>query len=257
MAESILIVDDHREIRSLLKLVCRQLGFKTIEADNNTTAMSLAKTERPILVTTDNIRPGGLGIEFVQAMRNSEYLSSIPILMITGNANKDDELRAWRAGVSAFLPKPIGFDQLASTILRLTKRVSNIDALLLDLGQEGIDLDYKEKIDFSSKMARAELARDIIALANAGGGRLIIGIAERDGRFVHVGLQQTDLAEYETTRFNDKIRRYIGSTARVSTRIESQEGMFFVFVEVQPNTDTLAVAIESNQDAGLFTGRIY
>ena len=257
MPYNVLIVDDDFNVRQIIGHICSKLGYKPIEAEDNQTALLLVEKEKPILLTTDYSRPNGCGVEFVFEMRRIETLAHIPIVMITGQVSKDVELAAWRAGINAFLAKLFGFDQLIDTILRLTQCVTDVESLLIHLGHEGRDLDYKEKIDFSSKIAKAELARDVIALANSGGGRLIIGVSEKNGRFSHVGLPENDLEKYETTRLNDSISRYVGSTAYAFTRVVCLNGLYFVIVKVPPIVDTIALALQSNQEAGLFTGRIY
>ncbi len=253
----VLILDDELPIRRVIALVCESLGLSSIQVESNQAALSLTSKWLPLLATTDLVHPGESGIEFVRAIRDSPEASNLPILMITGNATPRDELVAWRAGVTAFLPKPFGFDELARAILRLTERASDIDLALLGLGREGKDLDYKERLDLESKTSRAELARDVMAMANSGGGRMIIGVQEKDGQFIQSGLPQADLQQYETTRLNDCIRRYVGSTASLSTRIVCEKGLFFVIAEVPASSDTIALALEGNENAGLFRGRIY
>lgn len=55
---------------------------------------------------------------------------------------------------------------------------------------ESEDLDFKERMDFTSKKGQIELCKDIIAMANTKGGHLVFGVRDKD--FVAVGIPITD-----------------------------------------------------------------
>ena len=181
----------------------------------------------------------------------------MPIIMITGQYGPEYELAAWRSGISAFLHKPFGIIEIINTIDKILEQATEDDIRLLNLKVEGRDLDYKEIIDFETNTSRAELARDIIGMANSGGGLIIIGVSERDGSFTHQGLSSSDLYRYETTRLNDSIKKYVASTAFVSSKVVEYKRKSFVFITVHAAIDTIALAAIPNENAGLYQGRIY
>ena len=251
-----LIVDDAPEMTELLSNILLHLGFDPEICLDNRIAFDVAVRCRPVLITTDRYGPGS-GIDFVAQVRRTTELRTVPIVMISGGATEQDELLAWRAGITGFLKKPFGISELIDIIHAALHKNSNPDYALLQLGVEGRDLDYKQELQLDSNVGRAEFARDVIAMANAGGGQLIIGVAEQNGKFVHVGVPDIELFRYETTRLNDSVRKYVSGTVAISARQVAWKQMVFVFIKVLPADDTIALAASSHDKAGLFTGRIY
>ena len=254
---SVLVVDDEPIIREFFTRMLARMGFDSFQAEDNDQAYAILAQHRIDLVTTDLVRPKASGIDFIKQVRENPKTGRVPIIMITGSASKDVELEAWRSGVSAFFPKPLGFEEFITSVGRLLSKSVDADLEFLRLGIEGRDLDYKECIDLEKSSARAEFARDVIAFANSGGGRIVVGVAETENRFQWIGLNTEELAQYETTRLNDSIRKYVGATATVSSKVIEDQGKLFMIVAVSPATDTIALALQANQQAGLFTGRIY
>ncbi len=252
-----LIVDDDPNTNDLIAEILRGSGFDAIQAYDNKGGLLQLADRSFSLITTDINRPGGSGIDFVRQVRSMPNGKQVPILMISGGATHENELAAWRSGVSAFIRKPFGIEELLTEIDRITSKITEKDRMLLDVGVEGRDLDYKERIDLDSNTAKAELARDIIAMANSGGGRLIVGVAERNNFFWLKGVPDAELYRYETTKINDAIRKYISSTATISSRVVEYQGKAFIFIEVKPSIDTIGLAVICNEKVGLYPGRIY
>lgn len=105
---------------------------------------------------------------------------------------------------------------------------------------EGKDLDYKGPCDWntSDKRARCELVKDILALANAGGGWLVIGVSETRTAFAHAGVSDEQAASFETTQVNTFLNNY--ADPPINTRIHKPEvqGKRFVAIEVPGFPDT-------------------
>jgi len=253
----ILVVDDDGNTRALLQRILRSMGLGVVQAADNETGLQQVAKRSFSLITTDLNRPGGSGIDFVRQVRSMPNGRQVPILMISGNATHEAELDAWRAGVSGFMRKPFGIEELSIEVEKMTVKITEIDRMLLNVAVEGRDLDYKERIDLDSNTSKAELARDIIAMANSGGGRLVVGVAERDDSFERIGVPAAELLRYETTKINDAVKKYVTATAYVSSRVVEYQGNRFIFIEIYPSEDTIALAAIPNEKAGLYPGRIY
>ena len=102
----------------------------------------------------------------------------------------------------------------------------------------------------------AALAKDVIAIANFGGGHIVFGKRD-DGRngFDWVGLSEDDLAELEVTRLNRVIGEYLDPAIDLEPQRVYRAGLVFVVVRV-PATSQLVMAARQNDAARLFTGRI-
>ena len=103
----ILIVDDHQAMRRILSDILRRVGYKELFfADDG--LMALKKLEEaPIsLVFLDWDMPRKNGLEVLQAMRASEKLAHIPVIMVTAKAEETNVIAAISEGVTNYVVKP-------------------------------------------------------------------------------------------------------------------------------------------------------
>lgn len=108
------------------------------------------------------------------------------------------------------------------------------------LGKETKAVDYKGPIAWveSDKKACCELVKDILAMANHGGGYLVIGVEEVAAGFSHVGLTSEQLESYDTTRLNRFVQNYADPPINCTVVKKESNGKTFVVVEVPGFPDT-------------------
>ena len=98
----ILIVDDFSTMRRIIKNLLRDLGFtNTDEADDGTTALPMLENGHYDFLVTDWNMPGMSGIDLLRKVRASEKLKTMPVLMVTAEAKRDQIIEAAQAGVNA------------------------------------------------------------------------------------------------------------------------------------------------------------
>jgi two-component system chemotaxis response regulator CheY len=103
----ILIVDDFSTMRRIVKNLLNDLGFhNTTEADDGTTALVELNKASFDLVITDWNMPGMPGIDLLRAIRANPALASIPVLMVTAEAKREQIIEAAQAGVYGYVIKP-------------------------------------------------------------------------------------------------------------------------------------------------------
>lgn len=107
----VLIVDDSRLIRSLMRVILEQ-NYEVIEADNGASGLTKALELNPDLIITDLIMPELDGYEMIQALRRIERVAHIPAIMLTSVDTEFNELEGYRVGVDAYLLKPFTKEQL-------------------------------------------------------------------------------------------------------------------------------------------------
>jgi len=116
----ILVVDDFSTMRRIVKNILRQLGFNNvIEADDGTTALVKLQAEKVDFVITDWNMPKMSGLELLKAIRSSDTLKDLPVLMVTAEALQENIVAAIKAGVSNYVVKP--FD--AATISEKIEKI--------------------------------------------------------------------------------------------------------------------------------------
>jgi len=118
----ILVVDDFATMRRIVKNILRQLGFSNIiEADDGTTALDLLKENSVDLIVSDWNMPKMTGLDLLKAVRASDELKTIPFLMVTAEAQKQNVIEAVKAGVSNYVVKPFTAEQIAEKLEKILK----------------------------------------------------------------------------------------------------------------------------------------
>lgn len=121
--QTILVVDDLDEGRSLLSHWLRMRGYRAVEAVNGQEAVEVALRERPQLILMDMSMPQLDGFTAMRRMRTYEQLRDVPIVAMSAHDMREVQGAAVDAGCTEFVPKPIEPDKL-ETLLSGLLRVS-------------------------------------------------------------------------------------------------------------------------------------
>lgn len=120
----ILIVGDFSTMRRIIKNLLRDLGFtNTVEADDGTTALPILQAGSIDFLVTDWNMPGMTGIELLRAVRADDKLKTIPVLMVTAEAKRDQIIAAAQAGVNGYVVKPFTAVALKEKIEKIFERI--------------------------------------------------------------------------------------------------------------------------------------
>jgi len=115
----ILIVDDHADIRRLIRMTLQQ-RYEVIEAPNGVAALELARSVQPDLLVLDVMMPGELdGYKVLQAIRADPHISGMRVVILTARGQASDYLDGLEAGADAYVIKPFSPHQLLGEIERL------------------------------------------------------------------------------------------------------------------------------------------
>ncbi|MGA7800591.1 MAG: chemotaxis response regulator CheY [Gammaproteobacteria bacterium] len=121
----ILIVDDFSTMRRIIKNLLRDLGFNnTQEADDGNSALPVLQSGNFDFLITDWNMPGMTGIDLLKAVRADAKLSSLPVLMVTAEAKKDQIVEAAQAGVNGYVVKPFTAVTLKEKIDKIFERLA-------------------------------------------------------------------------------------------------------------------------------------
>ena len=107
----ILIVEDHDDLRNFL-VTSLNKNYDCIPAMNGNIGYELAKKNSPDLIITDLMMPEMTGEELAQKIRNSEYLSHIPILVLSAKSRTLDKIELYKIGADNYLQKPFEIEEL-------------------------------------------------------------------------------------------------------------------------------------------------
>jgi two-component system cell cycle response regulator DivK len=105
--EKILIVDDNRASRDLIRAILKTVRCDIIEATHGQQALELMQQERPDLVLLDIDMPGLNGLTVVKRIREDTSLADLPVVAVTAFAMERDREKAMDAGFTAYVTKPV------------------------------------------------------------------------------------------------------------------------------------------------------
>ncbi|OGR26416.1 MAG: hybrid sensor histidine kinase/response regulator [Desulfuromonadaceae bacterium GWB2_53_15] len=109
---TILIVDDEELIRDLCEKALKQ--YRILKADSCSEALWLYKNERPDLILSDVMMPGGTGIDLLRRVK--EIDPHAVVIIMTGFAEKEIVLNALKEGADDFISKPLNLLQLRTAV---------------------------------------------------------------------------------------------------------------------------------------------
>lgn len=110
----ILVIDDVRSIRELLRLHLSNAGYEVILAEDAVVAGRIVLANPPDLIITDVAMPYMDGMEFVAAMRADRTVPFIPVIFLT--SQEDVEGHAQRLRAAAWLTKPVNAAKLLQAV---------------------------------------------------------------------------------------------------------------------------------------------
>jgi two-component system chemotaxis response regulator CheY len=109
----ILVVDDSSTMRRIIINTLHKLGYPdVIEATNGREGLDRMAGGPVDVIITDWNMPEMSGIDFVRSLRANERFASIPVVMVTTNAGKDDIVEALKSGVNNYVVKPFTPDTM-------------------------------------------------------------------------------------------------------------------------------------------------
>ncbi len=146
----IMIVEDDREIRSLLSDFLRREGFETVCVEDGAAMHNALLRTRPDLVVLDIMLPGEDGLSICRRLRAK---GSLPILMLTAKGEDVDRIVGLEIGADDYLPKPFNPRELLARIRAVLRRSGEpaqvVASRRLGFGTLVADLDARSLLDDS------------------------------------------------------------------------------------------------------------
>ncbi len=116
---TVLIIEDEKGIRRLLRTALEGDSVRVFEAEDLARGLVEAATRKPDLVILDLGLPDGDGITFVQEFRQ---WSSVPVLVLSARDSEHDKIAALDAGADDYVTKPFGVGELQARLRVLMRR---------------------------------------------------------------------------------------------------------------------------------------
>ena len=138
--DSILIIDDTKDVRDLLKDYLSDENYLVYTASNAEDGLQKAKSLKPSLITLDIMMPGVDGWEVLKQLKASVETTDIPVIIIS---NIDNKQKSYTLGAIDSISKPISKDDLKSLISKYFNTQELGSALIVDDEEDIRDLIYE------------------------------------------------------------------------------------------------------------------
>ena len=147
---TLLVVEDEKDIRDLLRFHLEQEGYTVREAETGEEALKRAEAERPALILLDLMLPGADGLEVCRRLRASA--TQVPIIMLTAKAAEVDRVLGLEIGADDYITKPFSPREVIARVRAVLRRAHGDDAPppheIFDRGRLRIDFDtYEVAVD--------------------------------------------------------------------------------------------------------------
>jgi len=121
----VLVVDDNRAGRDLIRAILKSLPCEIVEASHGQQGLDLLQRERPDLVLLDIDMPGMDGLEVVGRIRQDAKYAELPVIAVTAFAMDGDREKAMAAGFTDYVTKPVRAAGLRQTVQELLGRLKD------------------------------------------------------------------------------------------------------------------------------------
>ncbi len=135
----ILVVDDDKNIRFVMKEILESNGYVPFTAKSSDEALDIIDKEHIDLAVVDIMMPNTDGYELTKMLR--EYNRDFPILMVSAKQLPQDRKRGFMAGIDDYMSKPIDSDEFILHIKALLRRFQIINERKISIGDVTLDYD--------------------------------------------------------------------------------------------------------------------
>ena len=139
--QSVLIIEDERDLAELIAFNLEKDGYKTGIATDGIEGLKTAMQSLPDLILLDLMLPGMLGTEVCKNLKKNDRTASIPVIMITAKGEEIDKVVGFEVGVDDYVVKPFSIRELMLRVKAVLRRTvtESATSLVIKVGQITID----------------------------------------------------------------------------------------------------------------------
>lgn len=179
-AARVLVVDDDPVMRELAAAKLVEAGYSASVASDGAQGLAKLRAEGADLVISDVDMPHMSGFELTRAIRSDMAFADIPVIVVTGSERQDAVERAFAAGATSFLSKPINWT-LFTQAVRFVRKAS-MDQKELRLARDAAEAGARFKDSLLSVMSH-ELRTPLNAII--GFGQILADQFDRENDHLH------------------------------------------------------------------------
>src|SRR6266478_2208474 len=127
---TVLIIEDERDVVDLLALNLRKAGFTTSTAPDGAAGLEKARREKPALIILDLMLPKMPGLEVCKILKSDPGTRQVPIMMLTAKAEEIDRIVGLEFGADDYVTKPFSPREVVLRIRAILRRGERADESL-------------------------------------------------------------------------------------------------------------------------------
>ncbi|WP_281336732.1 hybrid sensor histidine kinase/response regulator transcription factor [Flavobacterium eburneipallidum] len=120
LKQKILVIEDNSELRKYLIDYLSDY-YKVYDAENGEEGLKICKQIKPILCVADVMMPVMDGLEFCKQLKEDEFISHIPVVLLTALSENEDKVKGYEIGADSYLVKPFEPSLLKTVIENIIK----------------------------------------------------------------------------------------------------------------------------------------
>jgi two-component system KDP operon response regulator KdpE len=136
MAATVLVVEDERKLRELVRSYLERAGFTVLTTDSGAEALTLAGSASPDLVILDLGLPDVAGETVARELRAA---GPTPILMLTARSTEEDRIRGLELGADDYVTKPFSVQELLARVRAHLRRAPERETAAIEVGDFVVD----------------------------------------------------------------------------------------------------------------------
>ena len=118
-----LVVDDFSTMRRIVRGLLKEMGMNHAdEAEDGSIALHMLKNNKYDFVVSDINMPNMNGFELLKAIKADPDLKSLPVLMVTAEARKEDIVLAVQSGAAGYIVKPFTKATLEDKVIKIMQK---------------------------------------------------------------------------------------------------------------------------------------
>ena len=122
MADLVMVIEDEKEIRDLVRYNLERAGFRVAVAADGEEGLERIFGARPDAVVLDLMLPGRNGLEVLRELRAEPTTRDLPVIVLTARAAEMDKLLGFEHGADDYLTKPFSPRELVARVQALLRR---------------------------------------------------------------------------------------------------------------------------------------
>ncbi|MFW6280764.1 MAG: response regulator [Halanaerobium sp.] len=177
--EKILVVEDEKNIRELIKFNLENAGYEVITAADGRVALDQLSEEID-LVVLDLMLPEIDGMEVCRRMRGNEKLRQIPIIMLTAKGEEVERILGLEMGADDYMTKPFSPRELVARIKAIFRRIKEFRAdskklkdEIIEAGELKLDIPRHEVIYGEKKIVLTPKEFELLRYLVVNQGRVL------------------------------------------------------------------------------------